>query len=601
MAKSIDNLLHTKKDTKFKLLVLISLIFVSISGVLISGFPSEVKGTGASLYLSPSTGTYEVGSNFSVEVKVNTGGQAINAAEATLIFNPAKISVVSISKANSIFSLWTQLPTFSNSVGNIVFAGGTPSPFVGSSGTLVRITFRAKVSGSVQLSFSSGSVLAADGKGTNILGNMKGGIYTLKPKVIVPSAEKVPPEQEYIPLGVPKGVPQAPIVYSSTHPDPNKWYSNNDPEFSWEVPPGVTAVKLLIGHLPRAVPTVFYSPPISEKKLKDLADGVWYFHIRFKNKYGWGAILHRKVLIDTQPPESFEIKVDNGGDPTNPTPILHFKTKDSLSGVEYYEIKIGEKKTIPITAAALRHNPYKMPPHPPGKHTVVIKAVDAAGNFTLASTEVVIEPLEKPIITDCPKRINTGDTLIIKGKSLYPGAVVSIFVKKEGEDPVVNKVNTDNKGNWIYIHPTSLEKGSYQVWAQITDKRGAKSNPTEKTTFAVALPPFLKFSKIAVDYLSIMVTLVVLIMVLIGIILYGWRRISETRKRLRKETQEVAQSLAKAFRNLREEVQEQIEYLDKKPGLTEEEKKIRDKLQRALDISEEFISKEIRDIEKELE
>jgi len=60
-------------------------------------------------------------------------------------------------------------------------------------------------------------------------------------------------------------------------------------------------------------------------------------------------------------------------------------------------------------------------------------------------------------------------------------------------------------------------------------------------------------------------------------------------------------SVAGAFRALRDEVEEQISLLDKKPGLTKEEKAIRDKLQEALDISEKFISKEIKDVEKELE
>lgn len=77
--------------------------------------------------------------------------------------------------------------------------------------------------------------------------------------------------------------------------------------------------------------------------------------------------------------------------------------------------------------------------------------------------------------------------------------------------------------------------------------------------------------------------------------------ISLWRKRLRVETKEVSDVVYKAFRALREEVEEQIEYLDGKPGLTENEKKVRDKLKEALDISEEFIGKEIKDIEKELE
>jgi len=597
MVKSVDNLL---KDLGVKLRnsKTIKLVFISFCLMFISGFPSEAKGMGASLYLSPPSGTYTVGSNFSVKVKVNSGGAPINVVEGTLVFNPDEVSVVNISKSDSIFSLWTTEPTFSNSAGNIVFGGGTPSSFSGNSGTIITVTFKAKVSSLARVSFSSGSVLAADGKGTNILSNMNGGIYTLKPKAIIPPPEEVSPEEEsFLPTA---GVPLAPKVSSSTHSDSNKWYSNNDPEFSWEVPSDVTAVKLLISHLPGDIPTVLYTPPISEKKLEDLEDGVWYFHIRFKNKYGWGNVLHRKVLIDTQPPEPFEIKVDNGGDPTNPAPILHFKTEDSLSGVEYYEIKIGEAEITTITAADIKDSPYKMPLQTPGKHSIIVKAVDAAGNFTLATNEVVIKPLEKPVITDFPKRFNAGDVLTIQGISLYPEAIVSVFVKKGGEEVVVNKVKTDSEGNWIYIHPKSLEKGAYQVWAQITDKRGAKSDSTEKITIAVVLPSLLKFGKIAIAYLSVMVTLAVLVIVLMGIIFYIRHRISESRKKLRRETKEAAQNLAIAFKALREEVQEQIEYLDRKKGLTKREKEIRDKLQEALDISEEFIGKEIRDIEKEL-
>jgi len=227
----------------------------------------------ASLYLSPPSGTYTVGSTFSIKVKVNSGGEAINAAEGTLIFNPNELRVNSLSKSGSIFTLWTTEPTFSNSSGNIVFGGGTPSSFTGTSGTIITISFKGKASASAQVKFSSGSVLAADGKGTNILDNMNGGVYTLKPGVITPPAEEeIPPEEEYIPPIIPGGAPVAPVLSSSTHSDPNKWYSNNKPEFSWRLPADATAVKLLIGKIPAVAPIVLYTPPISEKKLEELSD-----------------------------------------------------------------------------------------------------------------------------------------------------------------------------------------------------------------------------------------------------------------------------------------------------------------------------------------
>ena len=81
---------------------------------------------------------------------------------------------------------------------------------------------------------------------------------------------------------------------------------------------------------------------------------------------------------------------------------------------------------------------------------------------------------------------------------------------------------------------------------------------------------------------------------------YGWYKFSLLRKRLTKEITEAEKALYQAFKALREETKEQIEKLDGKPGLSEREKKICDDLKKALKISEEFIGKEIKDIEKKL-
>lgn len=45
---------------------------------------------------------------------------------------------------------------------------------------------------------------------------------------------------------------------------------------------------------------------------------------------------------------------------------------------------------------------------------------------------------------------------------------------------------------------------------------------------------------------------------------------------------------------------ELIKLADKRPGLSETERRIKEKLQESLDISEEFISKEVEDMEKEI-
>ena len=587
-AKIMSKILNGNK----KFIIWFSVCFALLFSVSLA---LPVRAQRASLYLSPSTGTYTVGNTFLIQVKVNSGGVAINAADGVLVFDTDKLEVVKISKDNSIFSLWVQEPIFSNSLGTINFAGGKPSPgFTGAAGTIINITFKAKTSGTANLTFASGSVLADDGKGTNILASMGSGVYTLTTREITPITP--PAEKEYVPTPTIGQPPAAPIISSPTHPDENKWYSNNDLEFNWKLPQDVTKVSYAIDQNPKTNPKEIFENT-SSVSFSDLEDGIWYFHINFKNQYGWGVLTHRKVIIDTKPPLPFQITVQKE-DATDPQPVLFFNTTDELSGIEYYELIIGKEEPFQVKGMT-KENPLKLPLQKPGKHEIVVRAFDKAGNFTDEKTEIEILPIETHQIKSCPKSVYPNQSVKIEGKSL-PDIKIKVFLQKEGQEPVLKEINSDSQGNFVFVSD-ELKEGNYKVWFQAQDKRGALSLETKPCQFYVGLPPFLKFGKIAIDYLTIMVTLIVLIVGALIIIFYGWYRISIWRKRLRAETKEVAQAVLAAFKALREEVEEQIEYLDGKPGLTQGERKVRDKLKEALDVSEQFIGKELKDVEKELE
>ena len=561
--------------------------------------PNQSRAVGASLYLSPSSGSYTVGGLLSVSIFVSSTDQAMNAASAVISFPQDKLEIVSLSKSSSIITLWVQEPSFSNTEGRVEFAGIVLNPgFTGPSGKILAINFRIKTAGSALLTFSEGSVLANDGKGTNILSAMGGGTYNIQSTIVAPSAEEK--EEEYVPPAI-GGIPAAPVVSSSTHPDPDKWYSNNDPEFSWSLPSDVDGVSIYFSESPTSNPGPLSDGLFSSKSYENVEDGIWYFHIKARNSYGWGAITHRKVLIDTEPPEPFKIIVEKE-DITDPRPILYFDTTDALSGIEYYEVLWGDDKSQKITLADLKTNPYKLPPLPPEKYKVLVNAYDKAGNFTPASTEVEILPIETPIITKYPKSLSPDENLVLEGESLPEVIIRVFFQEKKALEATAEETEANKEGKWLFTSIKGLEKGEYTAWVQAKNKKsGALSLPSEKISFEVGLSPLLKFGTIAISYLMIMATLILLIAVAIGIIFYIWYRISLWRKKVSKETQEVAQSVAGAFRALREEVEEQIAMIDKKPGLTKSEKEIRDKLQEALDVSEQFISKEIKDIEKELE
>ena len=132
----------------------------------------------STLYLTPSGGSYVVGDTFSVSIKVYSGDIAINAAEGILHFTSDTVEVESVSKDNSIFTLWTEDPAYSNEMGTLRFSGGLPHPgYTGSQGTVLDLIFRVKNTGAATMNFSDARILASDGKGTNVLAGTGGGSY----------------------------------------------------------------------------------------------------------------------------------------------------------------------------------------------------------------------------------------------------------------------------------------------------------------------------------------------------------------------------------------------------------------------------------------
>ncbi len=146
------------------------LAFIFTLGVF---FFSPVISYAADLGFSPSTLSRTVGSTFTISAYVSSPSAAINAASGVVSFPVNLLEVVSVSKASSIINLWVQDPSFSNAQGTVNFEGIALNPgFTGSQGVVVSITFRAKSAGNALVKFSSGSVLANDGVGTNVLKNL---------------------------------------------------------------------------------------------------------------------------------------------------------------------------------------------------------------------------------------------------------------------------------------------------------------------------------------------------------------------------------------------------------------------------------------------
>lgn len=555
-------------------------------------FALPAQAAGASLYLAPSTGTYVIGGRFSVAVRVNSGGDTINAAEGTISFDSNLLEVTGVSKSGSVFNLWTVEPVYNNSAGTISFGGGIPRPgYSGSSGGICTVSFRAKKSGTAAVRFTSGAVLAADGKGTNVLVSMGSGSYTISPQVTAPSTPSSPSQPS-------QPAPQAepdynkPAVKSETHPDQNTWYNKNIVKFSWELPEGVSDASVLFDRKPDSNPGSVSDGKISEKEYTDVEDGVWYFHIRYKDARRWGTTEHYRVMIDTRPPLPFDVNVKKIG--VGEWPELSFETTDKESGLARYEVFIGslEEKTYELGP---EEKGLKVTDLGVGEHVAMIRALDNAGNEAVKTINFMIDPIPAPVITNYPEQIKSTDKFYASGYT-EEGNRVEIFVEKDGEIVAQAETGVDNETNWFYIFEDGLGNGRYAAWAESVNDKGMRSYPSEKVTFVVSPPIFAVIGDFVINYFTVLVSLIFMIILIIIVTLI---LVDMIRKRLRKEAVEVEDVVRKNLHEYRKVFDEEMdEIVMHKKDLAQEKDAVKERMDARLEQMEKKIMKEIKDVEE---
>jgi hypothetical protein len=464
---------------------------------------------------------------------VNPAGASVNAVEASLKFNPAVLSVVSISKDGSVFSLWTTEPTFSNTAGTISFGGGSPSPFTAQS-NLINVTFRTVAVGSGSLTVNTGSVLAADGKGTDVYKNGSSGTFTVAAGATpTPTPTPTPadtPKPVKTPADTTKSTasnsgsssdkaivfgdpPRAPEVGSQAFLDPETWYKTTEGTFTWTLPfdVNVVAVELATSsdNQPDTHKTAVMDPPTSEFKVtKDtIHDGIQYLSIKYKNQVGWGAVLNRKIKVDTTAPEPFTIDV-RAANSTTGFPLLNFAASDTTSGIDYYDLTIADKEPIRVTPDEAKLG-YLLKELVDGTYTVKVVAYDKAGNSQESTVAVLIT------------------------------------------------------AGWI--KPTDIVKQA-SIWDLLT-----------------ATNLFIAF-------------LFLIIIFQFAYLWYDRKQNKIREEKLRRETREIQDQMEKIFSALRDEIYDQINLISKRPRLSKKEKEAVEGLNQALEVSETLIEKEINDV-----
>lgn len=190
----------------------IRIIYVLVTCVL----TLPVFASAATLRVSPPSASVSLGGVVSVSIQVSSANQAMNAASGVLRFPADSLQVTSISKSGSVIGLWVQEPSYSNVAGTVDFEGVVLNPgYTGNNGTVLTVTFRTLRVASAPLSISSGSVLANDGNGTEILTGVSGSTVTVSEAASRPPTPAPAPQ----PAPVQTGPTNEPVAATTSEPE----------------------------------------------------------------------------------------------------------------------------------------------------------------------------------------------------------------------------------------------------------------------------------------------------------------------------------------------------------------------------------------------
>lgn len=495
-------------------------------------FISAAEVDAAALYFLPEAGSLGLSQEFSVDIKVNSEEVSINAIQAIIHFPADILELLSVDKQGSAFNFWVEEPFFSNEEGTLSFIGGTAKGVSGESLQVLKMKFKARGIGSAELAISDAVVTASDGRGTNVLSMIEGinigiGTEVIKPEPVPAPETKEPVEKpekvEREPI-LAKDLPEEPKLRVPLYPDEAQWYNHlGEVIVLWETPSDVVEVETKLSQTRDKKGGDIEPELFTGKTFGFLTEGIWYVRVQFKNNVGWGPFAYYKIAVDTTAPLPFEIEIDSEVS-DNPSPEIRYKTQDSLSGISHALIFIDGQKPIEFNEEII-----KLPIQPPGKHTVLVRIFDLAGNSVEDNLEFEVLPLPAPTISFITRAVSQEELIFASGKAIANGFVDVKVFNKEGQVVFAGVADTNEAGNWEIIIEDPLAKGKYTLTAAARDDRGAISYPTEAEAVKIKAKTILSIGFIDLGWFEIL--LIIFLLVISSTSAGAWYYIAVKRKR----------------------------------------------------------------------
>jgi hypothetical protein len=309
-----------------------------------------------------------------ISVNVITGGEAVNAFEAVVHFDPSLVRVTEIETTNSICG-----PEFfiersiDNTKGEVNVTCAIPTPgFTGQDGTIADLLVQPLHAGSFSLNFSTGTqVLANDGLGTDVLRTVTDGNYQVGSIIMATSSGGTPVVS----------------LFSPSHSNSERWYNLKDVQIFLTSVPG-SIYHYTLDQDPVASLSL-NDPSSSETTSSSVAlhinnDGVYYFHVAAQKDSIIGPTTNFKIQIDTTPPAAPQIAMSQATVKKGDVVRFDLNSSDSESGLQSnYYVKIDNSIFFPALPDL------DIPFVDSGSHTVTVRVFDNAGNYS--DSEITVQ------------------------------------------------------------------------------------------------------------------------------------------------------------------------------------------------------------------
>lgn len=334
-------------------------ILLSLGLVLLLTNPVSAQSSEPSIRVGVPVGLVRSGETFATQIFLDSDGIRINAAEIVLQYSPHAVEVIYVTREQSLFTLWPEPPTWSETTGEIRMTGGRPGGIFAVNASVATIYFRAKETGPISLTFDRDKTAAYrhDGQGTRLS--------------LTPLVGSLQIGSDLIP-----GL----TLISITHPTPEYWAHGTTAHVGWEVE-GETEYSYAFSTDPQGVPDEIPETVVGSVEFSDLVDGVYYFTIKqHARNQPWSAVLQRRFLIDGTPPEPFGLQVLEPAS-VGQTRLIGWNAIDRTSGIVTYRLMVGNRYQGDVLS------PLRLKAEWIGQ-AITIVAVDAAGH-TKASEPLV--------------------------------------------------------------------------------------------------------------------------------------------------------------------------------------------------------------------